>query len=521
MKHLLIGICSIGLLSACSTPAIKDTSLIEQAAINLVESGQQDIQATIDEARTLQVQAQQADLYYYSPKHMIQAEQEMAKAEEAYKLKKPDEEILTHSLTAKTLFERGLKIKPLVEQHLEPSFADLAMLKELKAHIILKDDFKDLENEVKDLIILIEEEKTPQALQEQIALKADVVKLEIATLKASYLIPAEIALEKAEDAEADDYAKKTYEKAEKKVEQLGQLIETQYQNRQLIIDASKAAVQQSQHAQNIATAVIPLLKLNAESGEEHILYIESLLGRIASAIQAENMNHLTLNKQSISLAQKVEILNKQAQTNQSNPVWDQQKADLEKTISTLQSQLSNKETQITAIQKELSSSTALIKELQAVQPPATAEEKAAVSQQTLNKETNQPALNGINGEVNNNNEPTTLDGTEQETQLTEAQATTEATPAPKTELPENSNTPVVVEAEPTVTKEVTPESTMEVEQAEVKVIEQTTDVVESDVVNETVTQEVITEAENKTIESVQETVEVTTTSEPITEAIKP
>jgi len=520
MKRVLLGICSIGLLSACSSPAIKDTSLIEQAAINIVESGQQDIQATIESARNLQIEAQQADLYYYSPKHMVQAEQEMAKAEEAYKLKKSDQEILTHSLTAKTLFERGLKIKPLVEQHLKPSFEALEMLKELKAHIILKDDFADLENEVKDLIILIEEDNLTKAIQEQLELKPEVTKLEIATLKATYLIPAELALEKADDAEADDYAQKTFTTAEKSVEKLGLLIDTQYQNRQLIIDTSKSTVHQCQHAENIAKAVKPLLKLNPESGEQHVLFIESLLSRISSALDQDAQNHLTLNKQSISLAQKVETLNKQAQTNLNNPSWAQEKSELQSTIEQLQVQLATKDSEINQIQTQLTAAQQLKPELS---QPASSEEKSAIAQQELKASTEQEVKLDPAATANTAKQsPSEEQPLAQEQQASpELQVATDQQPIQA----EAESQPVPAQA-PTKTAEVIVEAPTEIteentEQAEVQIVEVATEaetpaeeiVTETEVVTESITEASETQA--------AESVEVSNTTQTSAEVVTP
>lgn len=341
MKKLLIGLCTTSLLIGCSSPAIKDTSLIEQTAIDMVQNGEQDINAVLNEVRDLQIQAQQADLYFYSPKHMKQAESEMAKAEEAHKQKKPDQEILTHSLTAKTLFQRGLKIKPTVVSDLKPSFDALDMLKEINTHTLLKGDFEDLESDFKDLIYLIEDGKVSEAKKEQNSFLKDVTNVEIDTLKKSFLNPAENALEKAEDADAEEFATKTYEKAEKAVEKLEKFIETQFKDRTAVATTSKETIHLAQHAENVAKAAKPLLKIDAEQAEKHILYVESLLDKIKTAIKHDGITHLSLDSQSIALAQAVEILNKQAQTSQANANWKQEKQSLEATIAELKQSMEN------------------------------------------------------------------------------------------------------------------------------------------------------------------------------------
>ncbi len=391
MNKLLIGICTTSLLIGCSSPAIKDTSLIQQEAMSMVQSGEQDVSAILNEARDLQVQAQQADLYFFSPKHMAQAEAEMAKAEQAFKQSKPDQEILTHSLTAKTLFQRGLKIKPTVENDLKPSFDALAMLKEINTHTVLKSDFEDLESDVKDLIYLIEDGKVSEANKDQADFLKDVTSVEIDTLKQSFLNPAENALEKAEDADAEEFAAKTYEIAEKAVEKLEKFIETQYKDRAAVAASSKETVQLAQHAEHVAKAAKPLLKIDAEQAEKHILYVESLLNKIKTAINHDAITHLSLDSQSIALAQAVEVLNKQAQTNQTNANWKQEKQTLEATIAELKKSIEDmkqaEENTATAPQEETSQ--APLSEPSESQTEANiAVNEAAVTVQSNNETTN-------------------------------------------------------------------------------------------------------------------------------------
>ena len=338
MNKTLLGLCAFTLLSACSGPAIKDTALIQQTALSQAQTSEQDPSQAIEVSRNLQINAQQEDLYLFSPSYMAQAEKEMAKAEDALKQNKPASEIITHSLTAQALFERGLANKALVTNQLKPSFDGIEMLKEINAHVLVKDDFEDIQDDIKDLILLIEQGKTNDATKDQKDVLADITELEIETLKVAHLTPAENALEKAEDADAEDFAAKTYEIAEKAVEKLEQIIERQYKDRQLIADSAKATTRLAQHSEVVAKAAKPLLKLNNEQAEQHILYVESLLDRITQALSHESINHMPLNNQSIALAQAVEILTKQAQSKQASAQWEQEKLTLEATISELKQQ---------------------------------------------------------------------------------------------------------------------------------------------------------------------------------------
>ncbi len=335
MKKSILSLCTLSLLAACSTPAIKDTVLIQETALSEAQNSQQSPQQAIESARAIQVNAQQQDLYIYSPTYMAQAEKEITNAENALKQNKPASVTIAHSLTAQALFKRGLATKEIVIDQLKPSFDGLEMLKKIDSHTLLKDDFDDLKDDINDLILLIEGARTNKALKDQNDVLADITELEVKTLKVAHFLPAENALEQAEDADAEKFAAKTFETAEKAVEQLELLIENKYKQRELIAHNSRATIRLAQHAEQVAKAAKPLLKMDTEQAEEHILYVESLLDRVTKALDHEAVNHMPLNHQSIALAQAVERLNKQAQTNMNNSQWSNEKKELENAIAEL------------------------------------------------------------------------------------------------------------------------------------------------------------------------------------------
>jgi hypothetical protein len=338
MNKTLLGLCTLSLLTACSGPAIKDAVIIQQTALSQAQSSEQDPQQAIENSRNLQVNAQQEDLYFYSPSYMAQAEKEIALAEEALKQNKPASVTITHSLTAKALFERGLATKQTVTNQLAPSFDGITMLKQINSHVLVKDDFEDIEDDIKDLILLIEQGNINDAIKDQKDVLTDIAQLEKETLKVAYFTPAQSALDKAEDADAEEFATQTFEIAEEAVDKLELLIKSQYKKRDLIAERSKATIRLAQHAENVAKAAKPLLKINAEQAEQHILHIESLLDRITKALNHDSINHMPLNNQSIALAQAVETLTKQVQNKQSNAKWDNEKQALKASIDDLKKQ---------------------------------------------------------------------------------------------------------------------------------------------------------------------------------------
>jgi len=341
MNKFVISVASLSLLAGCAGPAVKDSQSIQQSALEQAKSVAADQNPTeiIASTRDLQIEAQREDLYFFSPSYMEQAESAMNQAESALKENKPSQEVIAHALTAQQYFTRGLETKQTAQQQLKAGFDGLQMLRDLESDTLLKSDFEDLLDEMKDLIVLLEQGKTTDALAEQKAFLADVTELEVATLKKRHFDPAEVAFEKAEDSDAEDFAAKSFEQAQKALDALERFIESQPNQREQIQSDSQSSIRLSQHAEHVSKAVQPLLKLKADSAEAHVLFVEGLLQRIGGSLQSDDVTHLPLNSQSIALAQAAETIYKQAQAVGQKDQWEQEKSQLQSTINDLQKQL--------------------------------------------------------------------------------------------------------------------------------------------------------------------------------------
>lgn len=335
MNRLISTLISVSILTACAAPVVKDTLLIQQTAMEQAKGDNQDVDVVLNEARDLQITAQREDLYFYSPTYIQQAEEQLAKAENALKTNQPTQIILTHALAGKQLLSRGLENKQTVLLQLKPTLDGIDMLTKLDSHKLLAKDFKEIQEDTKDLIVLFEQGKNTQALKEQTDVLADIHKLEIKTLKKTYLLPAETAFEKAEDVNADDYAPQLFTEAKLKIKQFEKFIETNTTQRQEISIQAIQAIHLAQHAKHVAEAAKPLLKLNNEQAEQHILSFEKMLARLGTALNHDDVSYLPLDSQSIALAQAAEIINKQAQALKNQGQWEKEKVELEKQISAL------------------------------------------------------------------------------------------------------------------------------------------------------------------------------------------
>ncbi|MEY8204595.1 MAG: hypothetical protein RPR40_05930 [Bermanella sp.] len=339
MNKLLVGVLSLTLISACSAPAVKDTLLIQQSAQEQAKESALSPQEVLTETRNLQISAQREDLYFYSPTYIAQAEEEIRSAESAFEDKLSAQQIITHALTGQQLLRRGLENKTTVLNQLKLSLNGLALLEKLDAPTLFEGDYTDVQDDTKDLIILIEQGNTSQALLDQNAVLSDIADIEIKVLKKTYLGQAEAALEKAMDAEAEDFAPVSIDKANLAVEKLALFIEGNRKQLQAIAHETQKTVHLAQHAEHVAIAAEPLLKLKINSAEQHVLFIEKLIARIGQALNQQSVTHLPLDNQSIALAQAAETISKQAMAIKQQGQWQAEKAELEAQVSTLQSKL--------------------------------------------------------------------------------------------------------------------------------------------------------------------------------------
>ncbi len=239
------------------------------------------------------------------------------------------------------MLKRGLENKKTVLEQLKLSLDGLALLSKMKVEALFPGDYSDVQDDTKDLIILIEQGNTSQALKDQNSVLIDIANVEIKILKKTYLGQAELALEKAEDSDAEDFAAASYEKASIAVDKLGEFIQNNRKQLKAIEKETLNAVHLGQHAQHVSIAVEPLLKLKPDTAEQHVLSIEKLMARIGTSLKQDDVSYLSLDKQSIALAQAAETISKQAQSTKKQGHWEIEKAELQKKLAQLQAKLDN------------------------------------------------------------------------------------------------------------------------------------------------------------------------------------
>lgn len=340
-----------GLLSACAGPALKDSGQLAQAAAAAARAENSDADSQLENARSSQQQAQQANLALYSPTYYTQGNEALNKALAAQGNDKNNADVATQAILARSLFERGMQIKQQVMDQLQESVAFFSVLQGIDAPALLKDDYQDAEDDFRKLAVLVETGKTDKLPSEQKDLLKDLALLEQATLTKAYVSKPEQTLDDAEDDDADDYAEKTFSTAQKALNTLKRSIEKKPRELEVIKLQSTQAQHAALHAQQVAKAAAGLMALKQKETEDKVLQMEALLKHIADGLQIEQPVYLSLQEQAFAIAQSAEITRQQAKSYGSQQEWSDEKQQLLAQIKTLNAKLLSLEQEKNALQK--------------------------------------------------------------------------------------------------------------------------------------------------------------------------
>ncbi|MCU4676389.1 hypothetical protein N7931_12195 [Catenovulum sp. 2E275] len=307
MKSLPIILSALILLSACSSNKLSTSgvdNLAKQQALNSDQTPEQ----AIEEAQDILEQAAKDKLDFYTPLHFNNAQQSLAyigklqTGEEKSKELGKELAIITAAFKTKELINSAYKTKQLIEQTLADSLAHIAVLDELNVKADYPKTYTEVQTDLVDLFKLIEQKKVEDARKEQSKLLADMAELEINTLIKRHVSPAERVLDKAEDNDADDYAEQTFEQAEQAIAQAKAFINKNYREREQVKQVSKKALIAAQRAFNIGKESLSMVKLNEEKAEQKALEMESLIKVIRDAMQANEIEGLSIQEQAAELA---------------------------------------------------------------------------------------------------------------------------------------------------------------------------------------------------------------------------
>ncbi len=296
-------VCS-AILSGCANTKVADAENIHSQAILAAAKSQQTPQQLLAESRTLADKARSDNLGFFAPLHMQQALDSLAHADRLINNAQQQATVAKEAIAAKTFIENGYKNKALVEEHLKPALQQIEVLKQVDAPNLLPGDYRSSIDDLTFIIKMFEGGQITEGTNKQRSVIAGMINLEINALKKTHLSDALAFREKADDADAEEFAEVTLEAADKKIAEAQRYIETNYRDRLGVARQGREALQQTKQAYFVALDAQKLVKMDAAAAEQHVLRIVGALQKVAAIMDINELEANTFDMMADELRTK-------------------------------------------------------------------------------------------------------------------------------------------------------------------------------------------------------------------------
>lgn len=306
LRHITFSLIVL-FLTACSSSPDKpysDTASADQSADT-------DPKALYERTAALFSRPENIGLDFYSPTYYQSAITALQDAENA--LNDPlNNQVppISASIAARKLLEKAQNVRTLVDRNLRNLVKHRNLLVELEASKWRKDEWNDVRNEIKDLVILVENEKIKRAISQEPGVREDMYTLEVNTLLASSLDLARTTLKKAEKAEADVYSPYYFNSADILIDDTEIYIRRNYRDRKGIEQRANIAYLEALRAYKTATDTLHISKLNNEDLERYTIALKKTLDEALNVYDSELPAPGTINEK---LAIIIELANNSTQ----------------------------------------------------------------------------------------------------------------------------------------------------------------------------------------------------------------
>lgn len=325
-KKIILAFSTVSLLlSACANNEIAGQDNISSSAEKAAVSASMSPTEAIEKASLRIQQGQQDNLGFFSPLHMGEARDKLLKAQKANKKIKEDTDrvaVIAMAIEVDKTLDAAYANKGKVQQQLAPSLERKAVVDELGA---LKLQPKKYQSVMKKLTVLIKELEGgffDQVVKGQPKLLEAFAELEADSMRTLWLTDAIKMLDKAEDVDADDFAEKSYEKAEIAIKDTNDFIDEYYADRKGVEERSFAAYNLASQAYFIAIEVQKVFKANEEELEDYMLLIQKRFNTINENQQVANLSSYSFKQQAQLLGIELAKALKQNEQPKSKPLDD-------------------------------------------------------------------------------------------------------------------------------------------------------------------------------------------------------
>lgn len=308
-------------LTGCATTGNNATnSLADEAARSELMIQINSVKQSIDAADKAFEEGKELELNWYASEDFEEAKQALEKAKSYYAEYEanPDEAMdktgFFSSTTNIEATEENLSIftakiasakatRTLVQTTLTEAFDNREYLKTIDADQHFPDLVKALDNELKDLIDDIADDKTERAIAGQAELVAKQRALEVKTITKVYLTKAQESFQALNNTNAKQVAPKSFSEASSTLTEALAFVASAPKQLEQIEEKANLSLFYTKRAELIADEVKQLrsLQQKPQEHENYILRIEALLSPIQEALGSKDARNLSFEEQTKAL----------------------------------------------------------------------------------------------------------------------------------------------------------------------------------------------------------------------------
>lgn len=291
-------------LSGCANTKIANNDTLALAAQEEAAKASISSDDAIRSASHALTMATNEGLKFYAPLHMDKAQEKLEEAQKYNKKEATDENraaALAAAITAEKLIDSAKNNRIIVEKQLALSLEHREVLLELGTPKALPKEYNKGMAMLDNLVREIEGGNMAKVTVGQAELLEYFAEIEADTLKVQWLTRAETMLDKATDADADNYAPSTYAKARQGIKRADDFIEKNYRDRDGVKQQSKEAYNLAAQAYFVALEAQKIYKANEEDVEKYILEQQALFDKINRHAKVEDLASYSFYEQTTQL----------------------------------------------------------------------------------------------------------------------------------------------------------------------------------------------------------------------------
>ena len=306
------------LLSACAGNKVVNTESIQQQSVIEANSTNESPEQVLQRAKNQYEEAIKAELAFYAPIHLSQAQESITQANDALSEDPNDRTgtALMAAIAAQKFIDDGYISKKVVQENLLEVMAHNKALIALQAPTLLTSEYQDVHTLLLDLIKLIEQGKTADAIRGQPPVLIEMSKLEVKTLKHTHLSEAENLIDQTESINGSKYAPVSLQNAVKLLQDANIFITKNYRNRKGVKKIGEDTLWAAQHAYFVALDAKALMQLSSAESEQYVLRQIDHQNSISQEILEQNLAPQSLSAANSKLLKMIADLKSQLKSSQ-------------------------------------------------------------------------------------------------------------------------------------------------------------------------------------------------------------